>query len=247
MISEKSALKTIKTKIVWDVCGHELIKQFLISSINSGRLSHAFLLVGKSHLGKYHLAKELAQTILCQNEAIKPCRKCANCQIVAKESHPDLFLVKRLTDEKTGKLIVLKYFEELGPLSRALKANPSPKATTAMKKSPIVRHAGPMEFFIKVDSLHAEAFSNLHVWMILNPRVKFFDHRFCVGMARRVAKPVIIVAQRPPSTSHDDRIRPLPRDFTPTHIEFEANRTVTAGRLVYAIIRRRENLCLDTS
>jgi len=92
-----------KTKIIWDVCGHELIKQFLISSINSGRLFHAFLLVGKSHLGKYHLAQELAQTVLCQNETVKPCRKCANCQIIAKESHPDVFLVKRLTDEKTGR------------------------------------------------------------------------------------------------------------------------------------------------
>jgi len=88
----------------WDVCGHEKIRQFLLSALTSDRLSQAYLLVGKNGLGKYKIAKELAKTLLCQDTLVKPCQKCFACEAIEKESHPDLFLVQRLADEKTGKL-----------------------------------------------------------------------------------------------------------------------------------------------
>lgn len=58
-----------------------------------GRLPHALLLHGTAGVGKGHLARLLASSLLCENPAQDlPCGNCHACQMFAAGSHPDFFL-----------------------------------------------------------------------------------------------------------------------------------------------------------
>ena len=55
------------------------------------RLPHALLLHGARGIGKRHLAKAFAQLLLCETPVdAAPCGRCAGCQLVAADNHPDL-------------------------------------------------------------------------------------------------------------------------------------------------------------
>ena len=45
-------------------------------------------------------ARELAAGILCTGEGQRPCGKCASCGKIARNTHPDVVFVNRLTDSK---------------------------------------------------------------------------------------------------------------------------------------------------
>ncbi len=55
------------------------------------RLPHALLLHGGRGIGKRHLVKAFAQLLLCEAPVdAAPCGRCAGCQLVAADNHPDL-------------------------------------------------------------------------------------------------------------------------------------------------------------
>ena len=55
------------------------------------RLPHALLLHGGRGLGKRHLMNAYAQLLLCESPAQDaPCGRCAGCQLLAADNHPDL-------------------------------------------------------------------------------------------------------------------------------------------------------------
>jgi len=55
------------------------------------RLPHALLLHGGRGIGKRHLTKAFAQLLLCEAPVdAAPCGRCAGCQLVAADNHPDL-------------------------------------------------------------------------------------------------------------------------------------------------------------
>lgn len=54
-----------------------------------GRLHHAVLLVSPPGGGQEVLAKQLAQTVLCQNATSEPCGMCHSCRLFAAGTHPD--------------------------------------------------------------------------------------------------------------------------------------------------------------
>jgi DNA polymerase-3 subunit delta' len=57
------------------------------------RLPHALLLHGTAGVGKGHLARLLALSLLCENlQQELPCNNCHACQMFAAGSHPDFFL-----------------------------------------------------------------------------------------------------------------------------------------------------------
>jgi len=78
--------------VVWPVIGHDWAVELLERSIKAGRLSHAYLLVGPSQVGKMALAKAFAQAIYCEKEDV-PCGVCRPCRLVALDRHPDVCLV----------------------------------------------------------------------------------------------------------------------------------------------------------
>ena len=63
----------------------------LSQTAQSGRLGHAWLLLGDPGLGKEQLAERLARLHLCQHpDRGEPCGHCHSCQLFDKGNHPDL-------------------------------------------------------------------------------------------------------------------------------------------------------------
>lgn len=72
------------------IIGHEAIASFFSQVEAAGTLSHAYLFVGRAHVGKRHLANLLASRLLNQEKYI--------------EAHPDLLRIERARDPKKGTL-----------------------------------------------------------------------------------------------------------------------------------------------
>jgi len=82
-----------------DEARQEFAKRF-----GSGRMAHAVLLSGPVGLGKLHLARELAATLLCQEQETQACGSCRSCQLFAGGAHPDFRLVTFEVNPKNDKL-----------------------------------------------------------------------------------------------------------------------------------------------
>lgn len=91
-----------------NVIGHFSIKQHLINSANTGRISHAQLFLGPEGTGNLAMALALAQYMNCEDKGENDsCGKCGSCQKFAKFIHPDLHFVYPVntTKSKTGTLV----------------------------------------------------------------------------------------------------------------------------------------------
>jgi len=77
---------------VWQVVGQARAVSLLQLSLEKGTLSHAYLLVGPSHVGKMTLALNLAQALNCQ-AAEPPCGLCDACQKIASGKHADIQII----------------------------------------------------------------------------------------------------------------------------------------------------------
>jgi DNA polymerase-3 subunit delta' len=73
--------------------GHDDVLAALFANAREGRLSHALLLAGPAGVGKFLVARWLAQGLLCERGPGEPCLACGACRRVAADSHPDLFVV----------------------------------------------------------------------------------------------------------------------------------------------------------
>lgn len=72
--------------------GNEQLKRNLSRSIQTGHISHFYLISGPQGSGKHTLAKLLAAAILCRGDH-KPCLSCPACRKVMDNAHPDFILV----------------------------------------------------------------------------------------------------------------------------------------------------------
>jgi len=79
---------------MWQVIGQDKAVAFLRCSLDSGRLSHAYLFSGPRHVGKLTLAQNLAQALNCQEEN-RPCGSCRSCHAIARGNHPDVQVIGR--------------------------------------------------------------------------------------------------------------------------------------------------------
>jgi len=77
-----------------DVIGHEEIKQRLIASLQTRRISHAQLFAGPTGYGSLALALAFAQYVFCTGEKKDDaCGVCPACRKMQKLIHPDLHFV----------------------------------------------------------------------------------------------------------------------------------------------------------
>ncbi len=102
------------------IAGQKIPVKILKAILRSGRIAHAYLFKGPAGSGKEVLAKEFAKAILClgQNtpgqdfhghgDTVLSCGVCRSCSEVDKNSHPDLFIVK-----KDGTSIKIKASHEM--------------------------------------------------------------------------------------------------------------------------------------
>ncbi len=63
-------------------------------ALASGRVAHAYALVGSPESGRSALAAVFAEALLCERaSAVGGCGRCRACALVAKRQHPDLHLI----------------------------------------------------------------------------------------------------------------------------------------------------------
>ena len=86
--------------------GHADALREVRDAFASGRIPHAWLIAGIEGIGKAALAKHIAQFVLANGagELGKPDPEQMTVKLVEAETHPDLLIIRRGADEKTGVL-----------------------------------------------------------------------------------------------------------------------------------------------
>lgn len=86
--------------------GHDDAMQQIGEAFASGRMHHAWLIAGIEGIGKTTLAYHIAQHVLSagENTLGKLDMNHRVAKLVAAEAHPDMLVVRRATDDKTGEL-----------------------------------------------------------------------------------------------------------------------------------------------
>jgi len=84
------------------ILGHDAVVERLRASLVRGRLSHAYLFVGPSGVGKALVAQELAKTLLCASKGDEACDACSACRKVAHGNHPDVAVIRRIQQTAKG-------------------------------------------------------------------------------------------------------------------------------------------------
>lgn len=74
--------------------GNEQVKETLNNIIQNNNLTHSYMFVGPSGIGKTLFAKEFAKMILCQTNETKPCGKCKSCIELENNNNPDLIIIE---------------------------------------------------------------------------------------------------------------------------------------------------------
>lgn len=84
--------------------GHDEALREVTEAFASGRMHHAWLITGADGIGKATLAYHIANFILSrgQNPLGRADLQNRITKLVMAESHPDLLVIRRATDEKTG-------------------------------------------------------------------------------------------------------------------------------------------------
>lgn len=77
---------------MWQTLGQNALVEVLRLSLESGRLSHAYLLVGPRHVGKMTLAADLARALNCESQQ-RPCGECSQCHRITHGKHADVQVV----------------------------------------------------------------------------------------------------------------------------------------------------------
>lgn len=84
-----------------DILGHEQIKEHLQAAVQTGKISHAYILSGEAGMGRKSLANAFALSMLCESGLSDPCLQCHACKQVLSGNHPDLVYV---THEKPASI-----------------------------------------------------------------------------------------------------------------------------------------------
>ena len=75
----------------------------LQQTYHQGRFAHGLLFTGSAGIGKYKLAKQLSQFLLCTNkQANGACFQCHSCQLIFANSHLDFHLLEAEKNKSIG-------------------------------------------------------------------------------------------------------------------------------------------------
>lgn len=86
-----------------DIIGHEDIVKHFKSSIELGKISHAYILNGEKGAGKKTVASVFAKSLQCENGGPDPCGTCRSCLQAESGNQPDIIWVSH---EKPGVISV---------------------------------------------------------------------------------------------------------------------------------------------
>lgn len=77
--------------------GHGWVLDCITRGLETHALSHAYLLTGWAHLGKFTTALEIARLLLCPAHG---CGACRHCRLAARRAHPDLRVLEIPPDRR---------------------------------------------------------------------------------------------------------------------------------------------------
>ena len=92
--------------------GNARLKENLRHSVDSGRLSHFYLMSGPRGSGKRTLARLLAAAAVCR-DGNKPCLACSACRKAMTSNHPDIITVTDPEHKAVAVKIVREYREDV--------------------------------------------------------------------------------------------------------------------------------------
>ena len=76
-----------------NVLGNNNIKELLEEAVKNRHVSHSYMFIGQSGIGKKLIAKEFAKAILCLDDN-KYCNKCKSCLEFDGDNNPDFILIE---------------------------------------------------------------------------------------------------------------------------------------------------------
>jgi len=86
-----------------DIIGHDEVIRHLRNAMESGKISHSYLLTGESGAGKKTVARSFAAALQCEKGGTEPCMVCDSCKKAIGNNHPDIIFVEH---EKPGLISV---------------------------------------------------------------------------------------------------------------------------------------------
>ena len=86
-----------------DIVGQEQIKEHLQNALESGKISHAYIINGEKSSGKEFIAKVFAMALECEAGGTEPCQECHSCKQALSANQPDII---RVTHEKPNTISV---------------------------------------------------------------------------------------------------------------------------------------------
>ena len=99
-----------------DIVGHSELKKRLVASVDSGRVSHAYLFTGVAGSGTLPLAVAYTQYLNCTSRHNgDSCGECPSCRQIEALAHPDLHLVfpvNKQGKKPTSGLLAADFIEE---------------------------------------------------------------------------------------------------------------------------------------
>lgn len=99
---------------MWQLIGQTRVVSLLQHSLESGKLAHAYLLVGPAHIGKMTAAINLAQALNCEASK-RPCLECASCRKIDAGNHADVQVISLTQNEDSveAKLIGIDQVKQI--------------------------------------------------------------------------------------------------------------------------------------
>ena len=86
-----------------DVVGRKELIGYMQRAVETGSVSHAYILCGEKGSGKKLLANLFAMALQCEKQQTEPCNECHSCKQVLSSNHPDIIQV---THEKPTSISV---------------------------------------------------------------------------------------------------------------------------------------------
>lgn len=80
-----------------DIIGQEQIKEHFRKSLETGKISHAYIISGERAAGKEFIANLFAMALQCESDGEKPCGQCHSCKQALSGNQPDII---KVTHEK---------------------------------------------------------------------------------------------------------------------------------------------------
>lgn len=86
-----------------DIIGQNMIKEHLQHALETGKISHAYIINGERYSGKEYIAKIFAMALQCEKKGIDPCNECHSCKQALTGNQPDII---HITHEKPNTISV---------------------------------------------------------------------------------------------------------------------------------------------